>query len=288
MPGKAYALALSAVLVWSSLAFLGLRLAHIPPFLLVGMALVIGSGCSLHRISQWRVPLRVMALGIYGLFGYHLCLFLALRLAPPVEANLMNYLWPLFIVVFSPLILPGYSLRAHHLLAALLGMGGAALIVTGGSLVSFQSTYLPGYLLGGTAAFLWATYSLLTKRVGGFPNAAIGGFCFVSGMLSLLVHVFLEEPYALTLGDVPFLLALGVGPMGGAFFLWDGALRLGDPRIIGALAYLTPLLSTLLLILSGRGTFTLVSGGAMVCILGGAFLGTWGSRKGEKSPAGAS
>ena len=200
----------------------------------------------------------------------------------------MNYLWPLFIVVFSPLILPGYSLRAHHLLAALLGMGGAALIVTGGSLVSFQSTYLPGYLLGGTAAFLWATYSLLTKRVGGFPNAAIGGFCFVSGMLSLLVHVFLEEPYALTLGDVPFLLALGVGPMGGAFFLWDGALRLGDPRIIGALAYLTPLLSTLLLILSGRGTFTLVSGGAMVCILGGAFLGTWGSRKGEKSPAGES
>ena len=288
MPGKAYALALSAVLVWSSLAFLGLRLAHIPPFLLVGMALVIGSGCSLHRISQWRVPLRVMALGIYGLFGYHLCLFLALRLAPPVEANLMNYLWPLFIVVFSPLILPGYSLRAHHLLAALLGMGGAALIVTGGSLVSFQSTYLPGYLLGGTAAFLWATYSLLTKRVGGFPNAAIGGFCFVSGMLSLLVHVFLEEPYALTLGDVPFLLALGVGPMGGAFFLWDGALRLGDPRIIGALAYLTPLLSTLLLILSGRGTFTPVSGGAMVCILGGAFLGTWGSRKGEKSPAGES
>lgn len=288
MPGKAYALALSAVLVWSSLAFLGLRLAHIPPFLLVGMALVIGSGCSLHRISQWRVPLWVMALGIYGLFGYHLCLFLALRLAPPVEANLMNYLWPLFIVVFSPLILPGYSLRAHHLLAALLGMGGAALIVTGGSLVSFQSTYLPGYLLGGTAAFLWATYSLLTKRVGGFPNAAIGGFCFVSGMLSLLVHVFLEEPYALTLGDVPFLLALGVGPMGGAFFLWDGALRLGDPRIIGALAYLTPLLSTLLLILSGRGTFTLVSGGAMVCILGGAFLGTWGSRKGEKSPAGES
>ena len=288
MAGKAYALALLAVLVWSSLAFLGLRLAHIPPFLLVGMALVIGSGCSLHRISQWRVPLRVMALGIYGLFGYHLCLFLALRLAPPVEANLMNYLWPLFIVVFSPLILPGYSLRAHHLLAALLGMGGAALIVTGGSLVSFQSTYLPGYLLGGTAAFLWATYSLLTKRVGGFPNAAIGGFCFVSGMLSLLVHVFLEEPYALTLGDVPFLLALGVGPMGGAFFLWDGALRLGDPRIIGALAYLTPLLSTLLLILSGRGTFTLVSGGAMVCILGGAFLGTWGSRKGEKSPAGES
>ena len=288
MPGKAYALALSAVLVWSSLAFLGLRLAHIPPFLLVGMALVIGSGCSLHRISQWRVPLRVMALGIYGLFGYHLCLFLALRLAPPVEANLMNYLWPLFIVVFSPLILPGYSLRAHHLLAALLGMGGAALIVTGGSLVSFQSTYLPGYLLGGTAAFLWATYSLLTKRVGGFPNAAIGGFCFVSGMLSLLVHVFLEEPYALTLGDVPFLLALGVGPMGGAFFLWDGALRLGDPRIIGALAYLTPLLSTLLLILSGRGTFTPVSGGAMVCILGGAWLGTWGSRKGEKSPAGES
>lgn len=145
----------------------------------------------------------------------------------------------------------------------------------------FQSAFLPGYLLAAAAAFLWASYSLMTKRLGSFPNAAIGGFCFCSGMLSLLVHVFLEEPYALAAGDLPLLLALGLGPMGGAFFLWDGALRRGDPRIIGALAYLTPLLSTLWLILSGRGHFTSVSGGAMVCILGGALWGTLGGSPGS-------
>ncbi|OPZ56742.1 MAG: Aromatic amino acid exporter YddG [Synergistetes bacterium ADurb.Bin520] len=285
MSGKTYALALGAIGVWSSLAFLGLHLAHVPPFLLVGLALVIGSGCSMHRLRDWRMPLKLLALGVYGLFGYHLCFFLALRWAPPVEANLMNYLWPLFTVLFSPWILPGYSLRPHHLMAAFLGLMGAALIVTGGSFVSFRSEFLPGYLLGGGAAFIWATYSLTTKRVGGFPNAAIGGFCFASGILSLLVHVLLEEPYMPTSADLPFLLALGLGPMGGAFFLWDGALRRGDPRIIGALAYLTPLLSTLLLTLSGQGEFTPVAGGAMGCILGGAFLGTWGARgKGAPSP----
>ncbi len=284
MSGKTYALALGAIGVWSSLAFLGLHLAHVPPFLLVGLALVIGSGCSMHRLRDWRMPLKLLALGVYGLFGYHLCFFLALRWAPPVEANLMNYLWPLFTVLFSPWILPGYSLRPHHLMAAFLGLMGAALIVTGGSFVSFRSEFLPGYLLGGGAAFIWATYSLTTKRVGGFPNAAIGGFCFASGILSLLVHVLLEEPYMPTSADLPFLLALGLGPMGGAFFLWDGALRRGDPRIIGALAYLTPLLSTLLLTLSGQGEFTPVAGGAMGCILGGAFLGTWGAR-GKDAPS---
>ncbi|HOU32051.1 MAG TPA: DMT family transporter [Synergistaceae bacterium] len=285
MSGRAYALALSAIGVWSSLAFLGLRLASVPPFLLVGLALLIGSGCSVHHFRQWRVSPKLLALGVYGLFGYHLCFFLALRLAPPVEANLMNYLWPLFTVIFSPWILPGYSLRPHHLGAAFLGMTGAALIVTGGSFVSFRSEFLPGYLLGGGAAFIWATYSLTTKRLGGFPNAAIGGFCFASGVLSLLVHVLLEEPYIPTLGELPSLVALGLGPMGGAFFLWDGALRQGDPRIIGSLAYLTPLLSTLLLTFSGRGEFTPIAAGAMGCILGGAFLGTWGTRgKGAPSP----
>ena len=59
---------------------------------------------------QWRVPLPTLLLGIGGLFGFHFLLFLALRLAPPVEANLVNYLWPLLIVVLTPVLLPGWRL----------------------------------------------------------------------------------------------------------------------------------------------------------------------------------
>ncbi len=77
------------------------------------------------RPGLWKIPLGTLALGVTGLFGFHFLLFLALRSAPPVQANLVNYLWPLFIVVLSPLLLPGMVLRPVHLIAALLGFAGA-------------------------------------------------------------------------------------------------------------------------------------------------------------------
>src|SRR5688500_11680258 len=106
MQTRAFIQSLAAILLWSALAYLALKLSHVPPFLLVGSALAIGSLCSVHKISQWRVSYRTLLLGIYGIFGFHFCLFLALRYAPPVEANLINYLWPLLIVVLSPVFLP--------------------------------------------------------------------------------------------------------------------------------------------------------------------------------------
>lgn len=270
---KAFIQSLLAILLWSALAFLGLRLSHMPPFLLVGLTLMIGAACSAHKISEWRVPFKTLLLGVYGLFGFHFCLFMALRHAPPIEANLINYLWPLFIVVLSPLFLHGYSLRLHHIAAAVLGLTGAGLIVTGGKF-NFNADYIFGYLLAASSAFIWASYSLMVKRVKAFPNAAIGLFCLCSGILSLVMHFLLENSYAFRPGDYPTLLLLGLGPMGAAFYLWNSALKDGDPRIIGSLAYLTPMLSTLILIVTGKGTFTFVSGIAMSLIIGGAAVGS--------------
>lgn len=247
--------ALGAIALWASLASLGVSLTHIPPFLLTGIALIIGSVPAwpfvLRDPSQWRIPARTLALGVYGLFAYHFLLFIALRHAPPVEANLVNYLWPLFIVVLAPVVLPGVALRLPHVLAALLGFGGAAIAIAGGRELS--GTLAWGYLPALAAAFIWATYSLLTKRVAAFPTTAIGLFGLVSGVLSLLCHVVLEPAASLQARDWALLAVLGLGPLGGAFYLWDKALKLGDARHIGILSYITPLASTaLLLLVSGR------------------------------------
>lgn len=247
--------ALGAIALWASLASLGVSLTHIPPFLLTGIALIIGSVPAwpfvLRDPSQWRIPARTLALGVYGLFAYHFLLFIALRHAPPVEANLVNYLWPLFIVVLAPVVLPGVALRLPHVLAALLGFGGAAIAMVGGRELS--GTLAWGYLPALAAAFIWATYSLLTKRVAAFPTTAIGLFGLVSGVLSLLCHVVLEPAASLQARDWALLAVLGLGPLGGAFYLWDKALKLGDARHIGILSYITPLASTaLLLLVSGR------------------------------------
>lgn len=270
-------LALGAIVLWASLATLGVALSHVPPFLLTGLSLLFGSLIALPLSGfdwrRWRVPVSTLILGVYGLFGFHFLLFIALRHAPPVQANLVNYLWPLGIVVMAPLFLPGVTLTRKHVLAALLGFAGAVLAILGRG-GSTEAVWAWGYVPALGSAFIWSSYSLLTQRVARFPTAAIGSFALASGMLSLLCHGLLEPSTALTGQDWALIALLGLGPLGGAFFLWDAALKRGDARQIGVLSFLTPLLSTLtLLTLRGeRPSLSVVLAAAM--IIGAAVLAT--------------
>ncbi|MBB4225345.1 DMT family transporter [Variovorax guangxiensis] len=277
MPSTAYALI--AIALWTTLASLGTALSHLPPFLLTGLALIIGSVPSwplvLRDRTAWKVPPRTLALGIYGLFGYHFLLFIALRYAPPVEANLVNYLWPLLMVVLAPVLLPGVSLRPLHLVAGLLGFGGAAAAILGaggGSGASAAGYW--GFVPALASAFVWASYSLWTKRVPAFPTSAIGLFGLVSGALALACHAVLEPSVSLTARDWLLLALCGLGPLGAAFFVWDMALKRGDARQIGILSYITPLGSTaLLLLVTGRPlTWTIAL--AAWLIISAAIMGT--------------
>jgi drug/metabolite transporter (DMT)-like permease len=271
---KANLYALGAIALWASLATLGVSLTHIPPFLLTGLGLLIGSIPSWPFVwrdpQQWRLPLPTLALGIYGLFAYHFLLFMALRHAPPIEANLVNYLWPLLIVLLSPILLPGTELRGAHIVAALMGFAGAALAIAGGRELS--GTLAWGYIPALAAAFIWSSYSLLTRRVPHFPTTAIGLFGLVSGVLSLACHVVLEPSVSLASRDWLLLIVLGLGPLGAAFFMWDKAIKLGDTRHIGILSYLTPLASTTLLVLTSDRPFTLHLALATLMILSAAVL----------------
>lgn len=276
---KADLLALGAILMWASLAALGVSLAHVPPFLLTGLGLLVGSVLALplsrFRLAAWRVPLPTLALGVYGLFGFHLLLFIALRTAPALQANLINYLWPLGMVVLAPLLLPGLRWRAPQVAAALLGFAGAAVVILGRGKGGFDGRWHAGYLLALGSALVWSSYSLLTRRVPAFPTSAVGSFAAVSGLLSLACHAMWEPAVSLGARDLALIAALGLGPLGGAFFLWDAALKAGDPRRIGLLAFLTPLLSTAVVIaVTGQAlTASLVLGAVM--IVGAA---AWGSR----------
>jgi drug/metabolite transporter (DMT)-like permease len=284
-------LALAAIALWASLALLGTALAHVPPFLLTGLALLIGSVIALPLAwkdgrfgsASWKMPWRSLLLGIYGLFGFHFLLFIALRHAPPVQANLVNYLWPLGMVVMAPLFLPGVKLTGMHLLAAGMGFAGACVAILGsqGAQSGAETStagFAWGYIPAAGSAFIWASYSLMTKRLAlqgkSYPTSAIGLFGILSGALSLLCHALLEPAVVLSGQDVLLLAAMGLGPLGAAFYLWDAALKRGDARHIGILSYITPLASTALLLVVTGQALTWSIGLAATLIVGAAVLGT--------------
>ncbi|OBS08126.1 DMT family transporter [Acidihalobacter prosperus] len=270
-------LALLAILLWSGLAPLGVALHHVPPFLLTGAGLLVGSMVALplsgFRVHGWRVPFVTLAVGAGGLFGFHFLLFMALRHAPPVQANLVNYLWPLGMVLMAPLYQPGLRFEWRHVQAGVLGFAGAAIAIlspstaTMGHSPGFQIGY--AYALG--SAFVWASFSLLVKRLPRYPTAAVGGFCAVAGGLALICHAWFEPAVSLSMRDWLLLATLGLGPLGSAFFLWDAALKCGDPRRIGVLAFLTPLVSTLLLVWTHHQTLTIPLVLATMMIVGAIF-----------------
>jgi drug/metabolite transporter (DMT)-like permease len=271
-------LALAAIALWGTLASMGVLLAKVPPFLLTGLALLTGSLVAMPltrgRWADLRVPWQTLAVGVYGLFGFHFLLFMALQTAPPVQTNLVNYLWPLGMVVMAPLFLPQVRLKTRHLLAACAGFAGAALAMAGPSgLLALDIAFHWGYVLALGSAFIWASYSLLTRRLPAFPTAAIGSFSAASGLLALLCHALFEPATSLSARDGLLITIMGFGPLGGAFYLWDAALKRGDPRQIGLLAFITPVLSTALLLWATGQPLTPQIGLAAALVVGAALVG---------------
>jgi drug/metabolite transporter (DMT)-like permease len=267
-----------AVLLWSLLAFFTVGSAPTPPLLLNTLCFGIGGLVGLvwawatGSMAQMRlVPLRVYAFGALGLFAYHLLYFSALRLAPAAEAGLIAYLWPLLIVVFSGL-LPSEKLRAGHVIGAVLGFAGAALIISGGG-VGLSSEYLLGYLLALLAAFTWAGYSVLSRLVGTAPTASVAIFCITTAVLSLPLHFIFEETVlpSTALGWAS-IAGLGLGPVGFAFYVWDIGCKRGDIQLLGTSSYAAPLLSTLVLILAGIAAPSMTLLWAAFLIAGGALI----------------
>ncbi len=269
----------AAILMWSLLSLLTVASGTVPPFQLAAMTFAVGGGLG---AASWafrpgaaralRQPWQVWALGVGGLFGYHGLFFFALRLAPPAEAQLVNYIWPLFIVLGSAL-LPNESLKAHHIVGALIALGGTIVLFLGRGGITFAGAYLPGFVCAFGAALTWAAYSVLSRRFAAVPTDAVAGFCLGTAALAAFFHLAFEATHwPQTTGQWLAVAALGVAPVGAAFYAWDIGVKRGDIRILGVGSYLAPLLSTLFLVLAGYATASWSLALAAALVAGGGIL----------------
>jgi drug/metabolite transporter (DMT)-like permease len=277
-PRTATLIGLTAILMWSLLAVLTVATGKIPAFQLAamtfGMGALVGPLTWIGRpnaVRALRQPPLVWMVGVGGLFGYHALYFLALRFAPPAEAGLLNYLWPLLIVLFSAL-LPGERLASHHVVGAMLGLFGTVLLFAGNG-TGFATGQVPGLLAAFVGAFVWAAYSVTSRRLQAVPTDAVAGFCLATALLAALAHGLVEDTvWPDTLAQWLAVIALGVGPVGAAFYAWDIGMKRGDIRVLGAVSYATPLLSTAFLILAGFAKPSANIAIATVLIAGGGLL----------------
>lgn len=270
---------LLAILLWASLALLTTLTAGLPPFQVLatgfGVAGLLGLAHAAARgRAGWRAlrqPPAALALTTTALFGYHALYFIALKRAPALEANLLNYLWPLLIVLFAG-FLPGVRVRGGQWLGTLLGLAAAVVLVTRGSAVSIHADYLPGYAAALGAAVIWAAYSVLNRRHADVPSAAIALPCVLVAMLGAAAHAAFETTVQPGPGQCLALLGMGIGPVGAAFLLWDIGTKRGDIALLASLSYLAPLLSTLLLVVAGKAAPHLSQAIAIALLLIGAWL----------------
>lgn len=273
-----------AIALWALLALLTVGTYPVPPFQLNALCFSIGGIIGLLWIAKTKswadlkdVPISVYGFGTLGLFGYHFLYFSALRAAPPAEAGLIAYLWPLLIVLFSGL-LPGERLRGLHILGAVTSFFGASLIVAAGA--QFEVGNLFGYGLALACAFTWSGYSVLSRRLGNIPTASVTVFCLATALLSAIAHMFLETTAWPTqpLGWIS-VLALGLGPVGAAFYVWDIGVKRGNIQLLGTASYAAPLLSTLILVAFGvtEPRVSLIASAVLITL--GAGLAAYASRQ---------
>ncbi|MDB5484776.1 MAG: EamA family transporter, partial [Tardiphaga sp.] len=212
---------LTAILMWSLLSVMTVATGAIPPFQLMAMTFAIGALAAFASFPFRPAACRALIqsplawlVGVGGLFGYHALYFLALRLAPPAEAGLLNYLWPLLIVLFSSL-LPGEQLKRHHVVGALLGLVGTVVLLAGNIDLMATRTQVAGFAAALAAAFVWASYSVMSRRLKAVPTDAVAGFCAVTAVLAALMHGAIEvTAWPATTTAWIAVIALGVGPVG--------------------------------------------------------------------------
>ncbi len=279
-PRSATAFGFGAVLLWGTLATLtALKGAALPPFQTTAITFAIGAvtvaaiAIISGRARAMKPTLSSFALGLYGLFGFHVLYFAALRLAPTAEAGLIASLWALLTVLFSGL-LPGHALKLRHVVGALLGLAAATLLVSNkfGGAAGFPQSHL-GFALAFCCAVVWASYSVMSRLIAAVPSESLALPCLATAVLALLCSLAFETWTAPESAmSWLALVIMGLGPVGAAFLWWDIGMKRGNVAYLGVLGYATPVISTALLLMLGLATPSLSLLLACVLILAAAFI----------------
>ncbi|MFT7680816.1 MAG: drug/metabolite transporter (DMT)-like permease [Moritella dasanensis] len=265
-----------AIGLWGTLALLGTITANIPAFQLLSLCFSISAVIIVIKriaikksvFTKPSLTLTQWLLGIIGLFGFHFCYFMALKFAPVIEVSLIVYLWPLLLAT----LVANKQSRFRALIGGSLGFIGIAFIIVGNGDLTLNSEYRIGYLLAAICAIIWGCYSWFLST----SDNEVEDIAWLSAAVALLALIahwqFETSHWNFSLSEWGGILLLGLGPVGGAFYLWDIALKKGNQQLLASLSFSTPLISSVILAIAGFNAWSINIIVALGLVLAGAVI----------------
>lgn len=269
---KATIFGVFSLLFWAAGAVLTTNLKSIPVFEILSIVFTISFALTAIKLTyyqEWhklKQPLLVSIIGFLGIYGNDLLYIAAFKHAPPVQADLINYLWPVLVILFLGL-LPDERFSPKHLIATFLGFLGVYIAITNGHGISdIRFEYWCGYLLAFTDAVVWTVYTLVARIYKDRPVEMVGLYCGVGAVMSIYLHFHLENTLLPSFTQSLTLFVMGITTQGLAYFFWDYSVKNGRVKFLTTFSYFMPVISVLLLIAFGKGEFTKPVFEAMVLI----------------------
>ena len=232
---------------------------------------------------QWmrvlKQPLFIWVAGVMGICMSDFAYIFGSQHAPIAHVDLIDYLWPCFVIGFAGLI-PNEKIHFQHLIGALLGLVGIYILIAhdvGQDNISMH--HIMGYLLAVFGALLWGGYSAFSRHHKAVPTEMIGMYCGVGGIICLILH-FQFETFVLPTTSEWFLTVItGISGAGIAYQLWDHGVKYGNIYILSVVTYLARLIAMLLLVIFGKEPFSISL--VIACVLSslGVFISSLDTKR---------
>ncbi|MBQ2435720.1 MAG: DMT family transporter [Bacteroidaceae bacterium] len=253
---KAIALAMAAVLSWSTVAtafkialthlthFEMLLVASITSLIIFALVLTIQRKWGEVKTLSRRMWGYFALLGLLNPMAYYLVLFKSYDLLPAQVAQPVNYIWPVLLVILLA-VFTRQAIPAKKYIGMLVSLGGLIIISAGGKQIGDTAISASGLILGIMSAFLWATYWMVNNKNKDRADATVA--CFMSFLFGSIYLVAIAMVIGVNLNTLPGILSgmyVGAFEMGIPFICFGLAIRkTTNPALINQLCYLSPFLS---------------------------------------------
>ena len=267
-----------ALFVWSFSALFASTLSNLPVF--ETLAIIFSISCitilaKVIRYKEWyklKQPFSVYLIGILGIYGNDVFYFEAFKHAPAAHIDLINYLWPIFVVIFSSIVAKEKSSYFQYI-GSILSFIGIYILIANEHHFVYKPEYLRGYLYGLADALIWALYVMVARRNRHIVySEAIGVYCGICFLISLVVHMQKEVFVLPTSSQVGVMIIIGICSQGLSYLFWEQSIKKGNYKLLTNCAYLTPVSSILILVLFNKAPFTYNIIVATACVTLGAII----------------